>query len=178
IGLAVVAVYGGWALLQSMRGLDGWVNPVAGTHDRPVQGLPVAELLSTSLTGFPLQSGYFLQPSLDAQAVTLWSRALTPAIIAAPFLALAAFAGRSPGWLVGAATLGGLLGYPLVAELQVYLTTHRYFENVTPRYGMSLVPWALACLVLVGWRRGAWRLAGTGTAIGAAAMTMTVAGLG
>jgi hypothetical protein len=177
IGLAVFCVYQGWTLFQAGRGAPDWVSPVAGVHDRPIHGLPFDELLSTSFTGLPLQAGYFLQPAIDGEAVMLWARALTAAIIAAPFLAMVAFARRSAGWLVGALTLGGLLAYPLVVELQAYLADRRYFEGVTTRYGMSYVPWVLGCLALVAWHRKALRLGVALTAVGAAAMLSTVTGL-
>lgn len=177
IGVASLVVYEGWALIQASRGDPSWVSPVAGVSDRPVVGLPFRELTSTFLAGMSPESDYFLPASINRESMVLWARALNVAIVAAPLMALVAWARRSVGWLVGAITLAGLALYPLVVELQVYVGSHAYFPAVNSRYGMSLEPWALACIALVAWKRNALRLAVAGVLAGAVAMLASVSGL-
>lgn len=177
IAAASLVVYQGWALFQAGRGDPNWVSPVAGVSDRPVIGLPFRELTSTFLSGLSPESGYFLPSSINGEAMTLWARSLDVAIVAAPFMALVAWERRSTGWLVGVVTLVGLAAYPLVVELQVYLSTHRYFPLVNSRYGMSMETLAMACLALVVWKRGGLRLAVAGVLVGATVMLASVGGL-
>jgi hypothetical protein len=177
IGLAVLCVHLGWSLFQAGRGLPGWSSPVSGVHTRPLHGLPAEAVLPAAFTGFPLQDAYYLQPALDGAPVAVWARALSTVFAAAPFLALAAFARRSAGWLVGAVTLGGLLVYPVLVQLQSAVGDHRHFVTISSRYGMSLVPWAIGCLALVAWRRGALRLGLFAAAVGGATMLGAVSGL-
>ncbi|HEX5492939.1 MAG TPA: hypothetical protein VFX70_00010 [Mycobacteriales bacterium] len=174
---ASLVVYKGWALYQAGRGDPNWVSPVAGVSDRPVVGLPFRELTSTLFTGMSPESGYFLPASINGEAMTLLARAWDVAIVAAPLMAWVAWARRSTGWLVGAVTLAGLVAYPLVVEVQVYLSSHMYFPVVNSRYGISMEPWAIACLALVIWKRGGLRLAIGGILAGGAVMLASVAGL-
>ncbi|HEX5493562.1 MAG TPA: hypothetical protein VFX70_03180, partial [Mycobacteriales bacterium] len=167
----------GWALFQSGRGVPGWVNPIAGVNGRPVIHWPFDELLSTSLTGFHVTSGYFLPKSINGWAVLLWARALGVAVPAAPLAVLVAWPRRSAFWMSGAVTLGGLVAYPLVVEAQIYLDSRLYFPALSPRYGLSLVPCVLACVVLVAWKRGARRTLLVATGVGCVAILATVGGL-
>jgi hypothetical protein len=166
IVVAFLVVYEGWTIFQSGRGVAHWVSPIAGLTGRDYNGSPVNELLSTSFQGFQLISGYFLQPQLNGETVTLWSRLLNLLAAAAPFLAIVAFRAKTPEWALGVATFCGLLAYPLIVEIQVIISSNQYFPTITPRYGMSLVPFALACLAVVtnklGLRRTTAVYAGTG----------------
>jgi Dolichyl-phosphate-mannose-protein mannosyltransferase len=149
IGVSFVLVFKGWAIFQSGRGVPNWQSPIAGITGQRYTGSPIDEILSTTFSGFQLVTGYWLQPQLDGETVTLWSRLLNIVIAAAPFLALVTFSRRSPEWSLGLATLGGMLAYPLLVELQVYVDAGDYFPVVTPRYGMTLIPLALGCLAVV-----------------------------
>lgn len=149
IGVSFLVVFKGWAIFQSGRGVPNWQNPIAGVTGRDYSGAPVDEMLSTTFSGFQLVTGYWLQPQLDGETVTLWSRLLNIVLAAAPFLALVAFRRRTPEWALGLATFGGMLAFPLIVELQVYSQSHLYFAYVTPRYGMTLIPLAVACLAVV-----------------------------
>ncbi|HEY9475138.1 MAG TPA: hypothetical protein VIS06_14995 [Mycobacteriales bacterium] len=177
IGAAFLVVYEGWALFQAGRGDPNWVNPVAGVSDRPMIGSPFGELVSTLLKGMSPESDYFLPMSINGGLLVLWGRALDVAIVAAPLMALTAWARRSTAWLIGAITLAGLVAYPLVVEFQVYMSTGHYFPSVNPRYGLSMEPLALACVIMVAWKRGALRLLAMGTLAGGLAVLATVGGL-
>lgn len=177
IGLSFLVVYGGWAVVQSGRGVSDWVNPVAGISSKPVVGSPLDELLSTSLGSFGLVTGYYLQPQVSSEAVMIWARLVNVLLIAAPFMALVAYKRRSGSWLVGAATLTSLAVYPLLVELQVYLTSNSYFPTIIPRYGMALIPWVIACLALVAHRFHAVRLTTLTVASGALIMLLAVTGV-
>jgi hypothetical protein len=178
IVLAAAVVYVGWTAFQSGRGQPGWVMPLTGSLS-PVQGVPFSELLSTSFTGLQIGSSYFLQPTLNGEAIVLWSRLLGGLITAAPFMVLARFEPRTPRWVVGAATLAGMLLVPLVVEIQVYLASGgtAYFPHASTRYGMSLIPLAVAGLALVAasrsWIKGSLLV----TCLGVVAMVPTITGL-
>lgn len=175
--VSFLTVYGGWMAFQSGRGLPGWTSPVAGVSDRPVHGLPFNELLSTSFSGFPLTSTFYLPPAVNGQAVGIWVRLLTALVVAAPFVALLVFTRPTPAWLVGLGTLAGMALFPLAVEVQVYVSSGHYFPVIVPRYGMSLIPWAFGCLALAAsYRRERLGTAAV-TAIGGVAMVATVTGL-
>jgi hypothetical protein len=177
IVVAFLVVYQGWSLFQAGRGPADWVNPIRNLSGRPVHGLPFDELLSTSFTGFPLTSQFYLQPDINGSWVAVWNRLLTALVVASPFVVLALSKPWSPAWTVGAGTLAGMLLYPLAVEVQVYLWSQLYFPSVLVRYGMTLIPWALAGLVLVASTRKALRTSVALTAGGAALMLATVTGL-
>ena len=178
IVLAAGVVFVGWAAFQSGRGQPGWVMPLTGSQ-RPVQGMPFAELLSTSFTGLEIVTSYFLQPSLNGEAIVLWSLLLGGLITAAPFMVLARFDARTPRWVVGAATLAGMLLLPLVVEAQVYLTSggKAYFPLVSSRYGLSLIPLALAGVALVAASRSWLKTSALVTGLGVVAVVPTITGL-
>ena len=138
-----------------------------------------AELLSTSFTGLEIVTSYFLQPSLNGEAIVLWSRLLGGLITAASFMVLARFDARTPRWVVGAATLAGMLLLPLVVEAQVYLTSggKAYFPLVSSRYGLSLIPLALAGVALVAASRSWLKTSVLVTGLGVVAVVPTITGL-
>lgn len=177
IVVASLVVYKGWALFQAGRGDPNWVNPVAGVSGRPVVGLPFREITSTLLSGLSPESGFFLPHSISGEAMTLWGRALDVAIVAAPLMVLMVWERLSIGWLVGVVTVAGLVVYPVVVELQVYLGSHSYFPVVNPRYGMSMEPLAVACIALMFWKRRAMRSAVAGVVVGVTVMFVSVLGL-
>lgn len=177
VGVGVLVLYEGWALLQAGRAAPGWVSPIAGVHGRPITGRPLDEILSTSLTGFNVIAGYFLPNSLDGHALVLWSRALNIAVLAAPLMVLVSWPRQTPSRIVGAATLGGLAAYPLIVELQIYLSSRLYFSALNPRYGLSLVPCVIACIALVAWRRDAFRTMVATLCVGVVAVFTAVGGL-
>lgn len=175
VGLLVV--YKGWSWYQSGRGLAHWVNPVSGVSDRPTQGLPFNELLSTSFTGLNFVASYYLPSAINGEDVLLWNRAIAAVASAAPFVALLAFRARTWQWLVGLTALIGVLAYPLVVEVQIYLEEHHhYFPNVVVRYGITFVPFLLAAIALAADQRRLRKVSLGFVGIGAIAMIFATAG--
>jgi|SRR5829696_453460 len=177
IGVAFLVAYEGWALYQAGRGVADWVNPIRNISGKPVRGLPFDELLSTSFTGFPLTAQFYLQPGIAGSWITVWNRLLTALVVASPFVAVVASRRWTPAWTVGIGTLAGMLLYPLVVELQVYISSGQYFPSVLVRYGITLIPWAVAGLVLVASARELRRTAAALIAAAAVVMVGTITGL-
>jgi heme exporter protein D len=174
---ATAVVYGGWILFQSGRGLPGWKTPIAGLSDRPIVGTPVDELFGELFTGLQLLNGYYLPPQLKSTWFDMWVRVLAFLGAAAPVILLAITKKRDvERWLAGAALLG-MISYPVLVELQVYASQGSYFPFVTPRYGMSMIPLLLACLVMIAQRRRLGRSMLVGVATGAAVVLAAVSGL-
>jgi hypothetical protein len=178
VGMAVafLVVYKGWSIFQSHRGVANWVSPIAGISSEPVNGSPLNELLSTSFSGFQLINFYYLPAQINGEIVSLWGRVLGIIVTAAPFLAMASFRARAPQWVLGLATIGGILAYPLIVELQVYFEDREYFPAIVPRYGLSLIPMSLACLAVVASRLRMWRTFVLFVAIGVVVMLLAVTG--
>jgi hypothetical protein len=177
IGAAFVLVFQGWGAFQSLRGPSDWINPVSGNPARAIHGSPVNELLSTSFSGFGLMTSYWLHASIRGETVTLWGRLLGVLVSAAGFLVLLEARPRDVRWLVGVITLGGLLAFPLVAELHLYSDLGEYFPSVVGRYGLSFVPWALCCLAIIAATRKLRRTTLAVAGIGAAVMLLAVFGV-
>jgi hypothetical protein len=174
---ATVVVYGGWRLFQSGRGLPGWKSPIAGLSDRPVVGAPIGELFGTLFTGLQLLNGYYLAPQLRSTWFDIWVRVLAFLVAAAPVILLAITKKRDvERWLAGAALIG-MISYPILVELQVYTSSGSYFPYVPTRYGMSMIPLLLACLVMIAQRRRLNRSILVGVVTGAAVSLAAVSGL-
>jgi hypothetical protein len=177
IGAAFLLVYVGWRAFQHGRGVANWVSPIKGVSGKKPTHV-VADLLSTSFNGlFSLTSDYYLPRSINFGTVTIWSRALTALTCSVPFVLLAATPQRTPRWTLGAALLGGLLAYPLIVELQVYTSGGLYFPNVVVRYGMSLIPLAIAGVALVAWQHKLARTFALFATLGVVAVGIPVFGL-
>ncbi len=168
VAAAIVVPYGVWQLYQAPRGNPLWENPLVGINTRDVLGLPGSEWVETLFVGFNLASDYYIQPPLDVALLVAWTRLLNVLVIGAMMAMVVAFvkepSRRSLGWLLG---VGALL-YPLVVQVQAYFNTAipQYFPNPTGRYGLALVPGAIACLVMAaakaGYRRTVYLIAGAG----------------
>lgn len=169
MALAIVVPYFVWQIVQASRGDPNWQNPLVGINTRDVVGLPGSEWIGTLFVGFNLASDYYIQPPLDIALLVTWTRLLNVLVIGAMFAIVVAFvkepARRSLGWLLG---VGAVL-YPLAVQIQAYGNTAvpQYFPNPTGRYGMALVPGAIACLVMAATKAGYRR----------SIYAMTVAGL-
>jgi hypothetical protein len=174
---ATLLVWGGWMLFQSGRGLPGWKSPIAGLSDRPVVGTPIDELFGALFTGLQLLNGYYLAPQLKSTWFDMWVRVLAFLGTAAPVILIAVTKRRDvERWLAGTALIG-MITYPVLVELQVYTTSGSYFPYVTPRYGMSVIPLLLACLVMIAQRRRLNRSMLVGVGTGAAVVLAVVSGL-
>lgn len=169
MALAIVVPYLVWQIIQAGRGDPNWQNPLVGINTRDVVGLPGSEWIETLFVGFNLASDYYIQPPLDIALLEAWTSLLNVLVIGALFAIVVAFAKeparRSLGWLLG---VGAVL-YPLAVQVQAYGNTAvpQYFPNPTGRYGMALVPGAVACLVMAATKAGYRR----------SVYVMTVAGL-
>ncbi|HEY3629431.1 MAG TPA: hypothetical protein VGL21_00975 [Jatrophihabitantaceae bacterium] len=171
----VFVVYKGWAIIQSHRGVAHWHNPIETVSGRPIKGVPFDELLRPLFNGSNLALSYFFSAPINGDSVTYWARLLNVLFFAAPLLALAVFPRGHLGWTLGAMTLGSLIVYPLVVEVQIYTTSDLYFPVVAPRYGMALIPEVIACLVLVAWHRTTLRMPVIGLCIGGLLLLLTEA---
>lgn len=160
IGLAVLVPYGLWQAFQGGRGDPYWTNPLVGLNTRDVEGLPGSEWIETAFSGINLASEYYLQPPLDVALMVSWTRLLNILVIGAVFAVIVACAKeparRSLGWMV----MAGVIIYPTVVQVQAYLNTAvpQYFPNVTGRYGLALIPGAVACIAIAAWKAGYRRL--------------------
>lgn len=156
MALAIIVPYLAWQTFQASRGDPNWLNPLVGLNTRDVVGLPGSEWVGTLFLGFNLASDYYIQPPLDIALLVTWTRLLNVLVIGAMFAIVVAFvkepARRSLGWLLG---VGAVL-YPLAVQIQAYGNTAvpQYFPNPTGRYGMALVPGAIACMVMAATKAG------------------------
>ena len=148
-----------------------WENPLVGINTRDVLGLPGSEWIETLFVGFNLASDYYMQRPLDVALLVAWTRLLNVLVIGAMMATVVAFvkepARRSLGWLLGT----GAVLYPLAVQIQAYMNTAvpQYFPNPTGRYGLALIPGAIACLVMAatmaGYRRLVYLLAVSGIVV-------------
>ena len=171
-GFAVV--YLGWQAFQSGRGPADWVSPIQDVSAVKAVGLPFDELFSAMFSGFQLTAGYYLTPQIDGETVTIWTRLLSVLVAAGPFLAMATTRRRTPWWVIGLISLVAIASYPFLVEAQVYVQSGRYLPGVTTRYGMSMIPWALACVALAAQRRRALRLTVATISAGLVVMALAV----
>ncbi|WP_062316825.1 ArnT family glycosyltransferase [Demequina maris] len=153
---AILVPYAIWQAWQGTRGDPNWQNPLVGLNTRDVLGLPGSEWLETAFSGLNLASDYYLQEPLNVALMISWTRLLNFLVIGAIFGVIVACAKeparRSLGWMV----MAGTILYPTVVQMQAYLNTAvpQYFPNVTGRYGLALIPGAVACLVIAAWKAG------------------------
>ncbi len=171
VAAAIILPYIAWGLFQAPRGDMSWENPLVGINTRDVLGLPGSEWIETLFVGFNLASDYYVQPPLDIALLVAWTRLLNVLVIGAMMAMVVAFAKeparRSLGWLLGT----GAVLYPLAVQIQAYMNTSvpQYFPNPTGRYGLALIPGAIACLVMAaikaGYRRMVYLLALSGVVV-------------
>lgn len=160
MGGAIVVPYFIWEAFQAPRGNPWWINPLVGINTRDVKGLPGSEWIETLFSGFNLASDYYMQPPLDISLLVMWTRFLNVLVVGAMFAVVVAFAKeparRSLGWLL----MVGVVMYPLAVQVQAYISTAvpQYFPNPTGRYGLALVPGAIACLVMASSKAGYRRM--------------------
>ncbi len=160
VAASIMVPYIAWELFQGPRGDASWQNPLVGINTRDVLGLPGSEWIETLFVGFNLASDYYIQRPLDVALLVAWTRLLNVLVIGAMMATVVAFvkepARRSLGWLLGT----GAVLYPLAVQIQAYMNTSvpQYFPNPTGRYGLALIPGAIACLVMAANKAGYRRL--------------------
>lgn len=155
--VAVVgATYLSWQAFQSGRGAADYVNPVVGVNTRDVSGLPFSEWFGSVFSGMGLASDYDIEANFNIAALAGWTQILNVIVIGSGFAVIVSFAKwsarKSPGWML---VIGSLL-YPLAVQIQTYTANAvpQYFPVVTNRYGLSLIPVAVGCIVLAGTHAG------------------------
>lgn len=151
LGIVVgfVVVYIGWTVFQAHRGDPNYASPIAGISDRPIDGLPFDELLSTSFSNLSLLSTGYVSPSLSNAWLAALLRLWGPLGLAAIAALWALHKPWTPRFTLAACTVTGLLTVPLAVELQVYINAGVYFPSVVPRYWASFVPLVIAAMALV-----------------------------
>jgi len=173
---SIIVPYVVWELFQAPRGDMSWVNPLIGINTRAVLGLPGSEWIETLFVGFNLASDYYVQPPLDIALLVAWTRLLNVLVIGAMMAVVVAFvkdpARRSLGWLLGT----GAVIYPLAVQIQAYMSTTvpQYFPNPTGRYGLALIPGAIACLVMAAIQAGYRRMVYLLTVSGLVVIVVTI----
>jgi cytochrome bd-type quinol oxidase subunit 2 len=85
--------------------------------------------------------------------VSIWATLLCAVLVGAPLMVMTASRARSWGWILGVATFAGLASVTFVVQAQVYLDNHEYFLDVSGRYALGFLPWAIICLAVVAGRR-------------------------
>jgi len=176
IGLAVVVPYVLWQAAQGGRGDPYWTNPLVGLNTRDVEGLPGSEWLETAFSGINLASEYYLQPPMNVALMVSWTRLLNVLLIGAVFAVIVACAKeparRSLGWMV----MAGVFIYPTIVQAQAYLNTTvpQYFPNVTGRYGLAMIPGAVACLCIAAWKAGYRRIVYILVAVGLIVLAVVI----
>jgi hypothetical protein len=170
-----LVIYKGWAFIQDHRGVADWQNPVK--HGAKIVGSPINELLSTTLSGVQLPNGYYLPPGLDTHTLQQWVQLLTAVLAAGPLIALASYRRYTPGWTLAVTTLVGMLAWPLVVEIQIYQEFDLFFSYIQQRYGMSMIPLAVALVGLVVCKRRAIRVTSVFVGLGLLITLTSVTGL-
>lgn len=143
----------GWDKFQDGRGVAGWVNPNL-TSGNTLTGSKAGDLLSNLFGTFSnLTTSYWLPDSINGESVSIWAMLLCVALVGAPLMVMVASRTRSWGWMLGLGTFAGITLVVPAVEAQVYLADHQFFLNVTPRYALAFLPWAIICLAVVAARR-------------------------
>jgi hypothetical protein len=120
---------------------------------------------------------FFLPAQLTSTWLTLWVRVLSFLAAAAPLVLLGVTRKREVERALAGAALLGMISYPIIVELQVYLGSDTYFPHVVSRYGMSIIPLLIACLAMAAQRLGMARSTLTGVGAGAAVTLASTTGL-
>lgn len=161
IGSAVAIVYLGWSLFQAGRGDPNWVNPISSISSRPVVGLPFGELLlpifgafGGSLSGFrDFAAG--VTPSFGITGYGYWSRLLGWALLAVPLALITITKRGSTARILAVIALALEFAYPHVVEIVTIVSSDRYLPVISKRYGLSILPLLIGCLIVLAERRNA-----------------------
>lgn len=152
---AVGAVYVLWTRFQRARGDADWSNPVEGVNTAPFLGSPFDEWLPTSVRGLTyVGHAYIANASAEPEIVIFASDMLSVVLLGSIVIGLAVARRGSALLVIALAALIGSAAWPLVVQLQSYLSsdgTH-YFPMPSRRYGVSIGVLGFAALALVAQR--------------------------
>lgn len=168
IVVSVLGVYGAWTMTQFYRSPSGNVSPLKGASTRPLHGLAsLVNWLPTITSGPANMATDFKIPALfDTAMYETWRFGFGLVVTAAALLCIAVSRARSAQRLLGVTALVGSLCYPLAVQSLAALTEADYFPYVPGRYGISVIPLAIACVVVVVDQQRWDRLAQIGAAVG------------
>lgn len=171
IGLSALLSIFAWNTFQSHRGDPDYTPAIAGTNSHPVQGLPFGEFLNTFLSGFNMSvlPAGDLRGSNASIGYAAWLVVLSIVISgAAFFLYFQNDSIEAHQKLIFTAILGMAL-FPALVQIREYLGSHSMFGSITPRYGMSLIPFIVCCWALTVQNRKqpilAWCVSGLGVIV-------------
>ena len=177
IGLGFALTYGGWTVFQNHRGAAGWVNPNLGSG-ASLTGSPAGDLLSNLFGTFQnLTTAYWLPSTINGETVVIWATLLCVILVAAPLMLMTASRSRSWGWILGIGTFLGITAVSIAVETQVFVTNDQYFVNVSSRYALTFLPWAILCLAVVAGRRRLLKSSYTLVSLGLLVMLLAETGL-
>jgi hypothetical protein len=147
------AIFLGWDKFQDGRGVANWVNPNLA-NGNALTGSKAGDLLSNLFGTFSnLTTSYWLPDSINGESVSIWATLLCVVLVGSPLMVMVASRARSWGWMLGLGTFAGITLVVPAVEAQVYMANHEFFLNVTPRYALAFLPWAIICLAVVAARR-------------------------
>jgi hypothetical protein len=157
---AVGGVYVLWSRFQAGRGDPDWTNPVEGVNTMPFDGSPFGEWLPTTTRGLTFIGHSYVSSQAADQALISVTVSVA-SIVALAAIAIGMAVGRrgSPLLTVALTGLIGSAAWPLVVQVQAYLSsggTH-YFLQPSYRYGVTMGIVAFAALALVA-ERLRWQL--------------------
>ena len=170
-----------WGRISASRTIPDWQNPIGGVHTSEFTGLPFDEWLPTLVSGFPLGSFYYLDPAVESASIVAWVTVSSLLLTVSSFLGLAVFGRGSARWQLSAAVMIGCLAYPLLVQATLLSRTdpsNSYFWYLSTRYGTSLIPMAIAVLIMIADQK---RLRVTSAAVvgaGLVAVLISTAGWG
>lgn len=146
-------------------------NPAAGLSTLELGGSPLRPVVDSFATHAGLVNPYWMPAELNSPEWAVFSRLIVLLIIASPFVLMWTSPVKSRDFVLGLSLIAGTLTVPILIQVRELLTRGEYFANVAPRYSISLVPLAIACIAIVAARRswGAlamWVLAGLAMILG------------
>lgn len=152
---AVGAVYVLWTRFQAGRGDPDWENPVEGVNTQPFTGTPFLEWLPTIPRGLSTMGHTYAQEGVASGELVAFVGGIGSIVgLAAIFVGLAVARRGSALAVIAIAALIGSLGWPLIVQLQSFLSsggTH-YFPRPSARYGATMGFVAFAALALIAQR--------------------------
>lgn len=152
-------------LLTRSAGEPTVENAAAGLSTLELVESPLEPLLSTFATHVGLANPYWMPGELNSPEWAAFSRLLSLAIIAAPFILMWRSSAHDREFILGFALLASVLTVPVLIQVRELALRGEYFANVPPRYSLALMPLAVAALAIIvadrSWgAKAIWAVAG------------------